>query len=124
MINQCTYTQKSRKGFIFTIDSIMALLFAFLILSIPVSVWSDDYRSLATEASVAALHKQTHTKPTELIRHLAGMCGEYILYNEKMDVIYNERTCICNNQSTYTYVYVDEDGTPFLAEIKVCRSMR
>ncbi|MCX8200381.1 MAG: hypothetical protein N3G76_02840 [Candidatus Micrarchaeota archaeon] len=118
--NITTASRKHRKGFVFTIDSMISLLFAFLIISMPAPDYANNYESAVTEASVAALHRQAHLKPTELISHISGMCGEYVIYDENMKITDEGKTCTCEDKRPYSYVYIDGEGRPFLAEIKAC----
>ncbi len=113
--------KRNRKGFIFTIDSMMSLLFAFLIITVPTATFTNTYHSTLTEADIAAMHQQTHTAPTELLSRIDGMCGEYTIYDERMNATASGKTCDCNGASPYTYVYIDESGKPLLAELKACR---
>lgn len=111
-----------KKGFIFTIDAMMSLLFAFLIISVPAGVIGTAYSPSLVWHNVAVMHQQTHIAPTELLGRI-GMCGGYTLFDEGMGIIANEKTCDCGNTAggKYTYIYVDENGKPFLAELAACR---
>lgn len=110
---------ENMKGFVFTIDAMVALLFAFLIISIPLPIYSDNYNSAFTQMNIAVMHQQTHIPPTELLARI-NMCGAYTLFDEKMQVITKESTCECNTDK-YTYIYVDSNGRPYLAELTACR---
>jgi len=109
------------KGFIFTIDSMVSLLFAFFIISMPVGETGSSYTSSLALVNIALIHQQSHHSPLMLLERV-GMCGEYVLYDAKMQTTYTKSSCTCNT-SPYYYPYIEKDGRPYLVSLKACREV-
>lgn len=107
------------RGFVFTIDSMAALLLAFMVISLPAGhLLEVGYTSGLVEESIAVISLRTGESPLALAERL-GMCGEYALYNGEMGIIEKGETCGCDSMP-YTYIYTDS-GNAGLAVMRICR---
>lgn len=106
------------RGFVFSIDAMMALLFAFYIISMPVSE-INGYESPTTLESISSVHNQLGDK-YELPEFMDAIskCGEYTIYDEHMNIVENGKTCECN-ATAYTYIYV-QNNMPYITSIRLC----
>ncbi len=106
------------RGFVFSIDAMMALLFAFYIISIPVNA-NEGYKNTIALDSIAAVYGNADVQVSLLkLMEMASKCGEYSIYDENMNLIEEGKDCECN-AAPYRYIIL-RDNIPYIVSMKVC----
>ncbi|MGC8923763.1 MAG: hypothetical protein ACP5H8_01640 [Candidatus Micrarchaeia archaeon] len=107
------------RGFVFTIDALMALLFAFFIISVQ-GTTVIPYEAKITLDSIASVHQNTGNDLESLMER-AGVCGKYKIYDVNMEIVKEgASSCTCKEYNiNYDYVYVEMDDV-YIVRMEVC----